>query len=53
MRKLSLVFSSLVALLAAVLLLAYAPRYVSGQRIYLDDRPPVAVADTTLAVASF
>jgi hypothetical protein len=52
MRKLSLVFSSLLALLVSGLLLAYAPRYLSGQRVYVDDRPPIAL-DTTLAVASF
>jgi hypothetical protein len=40
-----LVFSSLVALLVVVLLLAYAPRYAGRQRIYLEDRPEIAMRD--------
>jgi hypothetical protein len=47
-RKLSLVLSSLVALLMAVLLLGYAPRYVSGQRIYLDDRAGMVAPESQL-----
>ena len=49
MRRLSLVFSFLVALLATGLLLTYAPRLVSGQRVYLDDPPPVAISDTIVS----
>jgi hypothetical protein len=44
MRILSLVFSSLVALLVTVLALAYLPGYFGRERIYLEDRPEVANA---------
>jgi hypothetical protein len=44
MRILSLVFSSLLALLVTVLALAYLPGYFGRERIYLEDRPEVAKA---------
>jgi hypothetical protein len=46
MRILSLVFSSLVALLVTVLALAYLPGYFGRERIYLEDRPEVATLNT-------
>jgi hypothetical protein len=48
MRILNLVFSFLVTLAVTVLALAYVPRHVGRQRVYLDP-PGIAIPDTAAA----